>query len=75
MGLFKGVTSPMLGVAAMNASVFGVYGMTLRFLEGGGHEGATAMAGEETAAIVSSAQSTSLTHIFLAGCASGIVTA
>lgn len=30
LGLYKGVTSPMLGVAVMNASIFGVYGMALR---------------------------------------------
>jgi solute carrier family 25 carnitine/acylcarnitine transporter 20/29 len=33
-GLYKGVTSPMLGVAIMNASIFGVYGLTLRKLQG-----------------------------------------
>ncbi|PWY96854.1 mitochondrial carrier [Testicularia cyperi] len=31
VGLYKGVTSPMLGVAAMNASVFGLYELALRF--------------------------------------------
>ncbi|CAO1629869.1 unnamed protein product [Sympodiomycopsis kandeliae] len=31
LGLFKGVTSPMLGVAAMNACIFGSYGLALRF--------------------------------------------
>ncbi|KAM0752086.1 carnitine/acyl carnitine carrier [Meredithblackwellia eburnea MCA 4105] len=30
-GLYKGVTSPMLGVAAVNASVFGFYGLAMRF--------------------------------------------
>lgn len=59
-GLFKGITSPMLGVAAMNASVFGVYGIALRFLE----------SREPTMR-----EPTSLMHIFLAGCASGVVTA
>lgn len=34
VGLYKGVTSPMLGVAVMNASIFGVYGMALRKLQG-----------------------------------------
>jgi solute carrier family 25 carnitine/acylcarnitine transporter 20/29 len=34
IGLYKGVTSPMLGVAIMNASVFGVYGLALRKLQG-----------------------------------------
>jgi solute carrier family 25 carnitine/acylcarnitine transporter 20/29 len=35
LGLYKGVTSPMLGVAVMNASIFGVYGLALRKLQGG----------------------------------------
>ncbi|MCO5598622.1 hypothetical protein L7F22_052719 [Adiantum nelumboides] len=56
IGLYKGITSPMLGVAAMNASVFGVYGLALRFL--GGED-----------------QQNRLTDIFLAGCASGVVSA
>ncbi|CAO1621932.1 unnamed protein product [Parajaminaea phylloscopi] len=30
LGLFKGIASPMLGVAAMNASIFGSYGLALR---------------------------------------------
>lgn len=33
LGLYKGVTSPMLGVAIMNASIFGIYGMALRKLQ------------------------------------------
>ncbi|PWN32302.1 mitochondrial carrier [Meira miltonrushii] len=55
VGLYKGITSPMLGVAAMNASVFGVYGLALRVL------------GNDDQA--------KLTNIFLAGCASGVVSA
>lgn len=31
LGLFKGVSGPILGVAAMNASIFGSYGLALRF--------------------------------------------
>lgn len=31
VGLYKGVTSPMLGVAIMNASIFGLYSLSLRF--------------------------------------------
>ncbi|KAI5476144.1 carnitine acyl carnitine carrier, mitochondrial [Pseudohyphozyma bogoriensis] len=31
-GLYKGVMSPMLGVAAVNASVFGTYGLFMRML-------------------------------------------
>lgn len=31
LGLFKGVTGPMIGVAAMNASIFGSYGLALRW--------------------------------------------
>lgn len=34
LGLFKGVTSPMLGVAAMNACIFGSYGLALRAQQG-----------------------------------------
>ncbi|TKY86256.1 hypothetical protein EX895_005081 [Sporisorium graminicola] len=30
-GLYKGVTSPMLGVAVMNASIFGMYNIALRY--------------------------------------------
>lgn len=30
-GLYKGVTSPMLGVAIMNASIFGLYNIALRY--------------------------------------------
>ncbi|EST04819.2 Mitochondrial substrate/solute carrier [Kalmanozyma brasiliensis GHG001] len=30
-GLYKGVTSPMLGVAIMNASIFGLYNLGLRY--------------------------------------------
>lgn len=56
LGLYKGVTSPMLGVAVMNASIFGVYGLALRKLQGQGHQA-------------------DLQNIFLAGCASGIVSA
>lgn len=56
VGLYKGVTSPMLGVAAMNASIFGVYGLVLRKLQG-------------------EASRASLEDMFLAGCASGIVSA
>jgi len=56
VGLYKGVTSPMLGVAVMNASVFGVYGLALRKLQGEGDRA-------------------SLQAIFLAGCASGVVSA
>lgn len=55
IGLYKGIASPMLGVAAMNASVFGVYGLSLRIL------------GNDDQA--------RLTNIFLAGCASGVVSA
>jgi solute carrier family 25 carnitine/acylcarnitine transporter 20/29 len=57
VGLYKGVTSPMLGVAVMNASIFGVYGLALRNLQGEGEQQAR------------------LQDIFLAGCASGIVSA
>lgn len=32
-GLYKGVTSPMLGVAIMNASIFGLYNISLRYQE------------------------------------------
>ncbi|UZJ53183.1 hypothetical protein CBS101457_002503 [Exobasidium rhododendri] len=56
VGLYKGVTSPMLGVALMNASVFGVYGLVLRNLQ---HDSEQAR----------------LRDIFLAGCASGVVSA
>ncbi|KAL3895759.1 MAG: hypothetical protein SGCHY_004507 [Lobulomycetales sp.] len=31
-GLYKGMASPLVGVAAMNALLFGVYGASLRFL-------------------------------------------
>ena len=31
IGLYKGVTSPLLGVAIMNASIFGLYGLALRY--------------------------------------------
>eukprot|EP01135_Chromosphaera_perkinsii_P000542 Nk52_evm4s123 gene=Nk52_evmTU4s123 len=33
-GLYKGMASPMAGVAAINSLLFGVYGGTLRFLSG-----------------------------------------
>jgi len=33
-GLFKGMSSPLLGTAAWNAVVFGAYGNTVRFLAG-----------------------------------------
>ncbi|ETS59517.1 hypothetical protein PaG_06436 [Moesziomyces aphidis] len=36
-GLYKGVTSPMLGVAVMNASIFGLYSMSLRYQQQHGY--------------------------------------
>lgn len=57
MGLYKGVTSPMLGVAVSNASIFGVYGVALRLLD------------------AESFSNPNLANIFLAGCASGVVSA
>lgn len=71
MGLYKGVTSPMLGVAAMNASIFGVYGVALRSLEGS----SSVVALGNGASTVPGHAGPSLTNIFLAGCASGIVSA
>lgn len=56
LGLYKGVTSPMLGVAVMNASIFGIYGLALRQLQG-------------------SDDKSSLQSVFIAGCASGVVSA
>lgn len=55
-GLYKGVTSPMLGVAVMNASIFGIYGLALRQLQG-------------------TDDKSSLQDVFIAGCASGVVSA
>ncbi|PWN23807.1 mitochondrial carrier [Microstroma glucosiphilum] len=44
-GLFKGVTSPLLGVAAMNACIFGSYGLVLRY-QGGSEAGGGATLGQ-----------------------------
>lgn len=68
MGLYKGVTSPMLGVALSNACIFGSYGMALRLLEA--QNGLPDDAGNR-----STRASPALTSIFLAGCASGVVSA
>lgn len=60
-GLYKGVTSPMLGVAVMNASIFGLYQMSLQFQQRHGLFGP------------SSADSVpSLTQIMVAGMMSGL---
>ncbi|KAK0534775.1 hypothetical protein OC834_001755 [Tilletia horrida] len=59
VGLYKGVTSPLLGVAIMNASVFGCYSLALR-----------AQMGANT-----SIDNASLGQIMLAGMASGVMTA
>ncbi|PWN30738.1 mitochondrial carrier [Jaminaea rosea] len=65
-GLFKGVASPMLGVAAMNACIFGSYGLALRTLQ------------SSSAPATSSPSASSpllLSHVFLAGAASGLASA
>ncbi|PWN45375.1 mitochondrial carrier [Ceraceosorus guamensis] len=67
-GLYKGVTSPMLGVAVMNASVFGVYGLAIRCLQ------ASALFGHRDDAEVYPAEP-SLAQVFLAGAASGVISA
>jgi len=59
IGLYKGVASPLLGVAIMNASVFGCYSLALR-----------AQLGSED-----SVESATLGQIMLAGLASGLLTA
>ncbi len=76
-GLYKGVTSPMLGVALMNAVIFGAYGMCLQALSwqgsssssgvGAGPGGGSAPQGQPA--------SPSLGHVFLAGCGSGVISA
>lgn len=58
-GLFKGWTSPLLGVAAMNACIFGSYGLALRAQTGGSADTSHATLGQ----------------VFLAGCASGVFSA
>ncbi|CEH19576.1 Mitochondrial carrier protein [Ceraceosorus bombacis] len=67
-GLYKGVTSPMLGVAVMNASVFGVYGLAIRCLQ------ASALFGHRDDAEGYPAEP-SLAQVFLAGAASGVISA
>jgi len=67
VGLYKGVTGPLLGVAAMNSCLFTVYGLALRVqLQGSGAEGALAL-GE--------LRQPSLAQVFIAGAATGLVTA
>lgn len=66
-GLFKGVASPMLGVAAMNACIFGSYGLALRTLQQG--------TSSASSTLPSSSSPLLLSHIFLAGAASGLVSA
>ena len=50
IGLFRGVASPMLGVAAMNAAIFGFYDATLHVLQGARYRHAEASLWETTAA-------------------------
>ncbi|CAD6890717.1 unnamed protein product [Tilletia caries] len=59
IGLYKGIAGPLLGVAVMNASVFGCYSLALR-----------AQLGANT-----SIEDASLGQIMLAGMASGVMTA
>ncbi|KAE8215218.1 hypothetical protein CF327_g1484 [Tilletia walkeri] len=59
VGLYKGIAGPLLGVAIMNASVFGCYSLALR-----------AQLGANT-----SIEDASLGQIMLAGMASGVMTA
>lgn len=82
IGLYKGVTSPMLGVALMNAAIFGAYSVCLGTLESsyGDHtaigsvysnpsEGSTETLVKRMGGVPS------LTHVFLAGCGSGLISA
>lgn len=66
LGLFKGVTSPMLGVAAMNACIFGSYGLALRALQSGVGGG---VGSDHSPPVIT------LSQVMLAGCASGIASA
>ena len=56
--MFKGISSPLVGVAAVNAFLFGVYGNTLAYLE---------------SKFSSVEASPSLNNVFLAGAASGLL--
>lgn len=60
-GLYKGVTSPMLGVAVMNASIFGLYQMSLQFQQRHGLFGSSSVESVP-----------SLTQIMVAGMMSGL---
>ncbi|KJE97973.1 carnitine/acylcarnitine carrier protein [Capsaspora owczarzaki ATCC 30864] len=58
-GLYKGMASPMAGVALINAMLFGVYGNSVRLLEGSGS--------------AEPARRPSIQTVFIAGAASGLV--
>lgn len=60
-GLYRGVTSPMLGVAVMNASIFGLYQMSLQFQQRHGLFASTAVESVPN-----------LTQIMVAGMMSGL---
>ncbi|WFD34582.1 hypothetical protein MCUN1_001423 [Malassezia cuniculi] len=60
VGLFRGVTSPMIGVAAMNAAVFGFYDAALHALQGSRYNVAEPTLWETTAAGVVSGVGTAL---------------
>lgn len=66
IGLYKGITSPILGVAVMNASVFGVYGLALRSLDSFDHAKNSSFSSP-------SITPSTLSNIFLAGCISGLI--
>ncbi|XP_004342638.1 carnitine/acylcarnitine carrier protein [Capsaspora owczarzaki ATCC 30864] len=57
-GLYKGMASPMAGVALINAMLFGVYGNSVRLLEGSGS--------------AEPARRPSIQTVFIAGAASGL---
>ncbi|EPQ28942.1 uncharacterized protein PFL1_03742 [Pseudozyma flocculosa PF-1] len=69
LGLYKGVTSPMLGVAVMNASIFGLYGLALRFQQ---QHGLFAPQSSGPGLLGGASFEPSLTQIMVAGMVSGL---
>ena len=73
LALFKGVTSPVLSQSAVNATIFGVYGSTLRALgHGAGGSGEGDGSGGDAGAASSPARAP-LSAVFVAGSAAGLV--
>ncbi|KAN0063254.1 hypothetical protein ACQY0O_004418 [Thecaphora frezii] len=73
LGLYKGVTSPMLGVAVMNASIFGVYGLSLRFQQQHGLFAPALSASNASAGMLDHHKPPNLAQIMVAGMVSGFV--